>query len=728
MNRLSVNTLLSSVIGILAATIVVMLALGAWDSWNRYTTINRITTVVETTGHLFKALHNLRYDRSNTNRDLLADKQLSGVSSLVKTAREHENAALKAALVSLATVEFADQKTAHADLTARVNKLLALQDESAAAFVKPKAERRADLAKDYMSETGALLTALDKLSGQLNQLVKLQDSFIDQMMALKQLAWIMRNASGDASLGVSNALAGLPIPPDAMASYTGHVGKADGAWAALEDLVAGMSLPAGLKGAIETVKREVFARDYIDLRTNILKAKLAGTDPGTTPDKWTPFTIAKLGLIVSAAESALDAAKDHAAAQRSAALQSLAVHCGLLVIATIFGGAMMLTVSRRVTKPLAMIQSVMMRLAKGDLTAEVSFAGRKDEIGALAQTTDVFRSSMTEAARLRGEQDEAERRANSQRKAEMQQLANEFEKAVGGIVATVSSAASELESAAGQLTQTADTTQQLSGMVASASEEASANVQSVASAAEEMSASVSEISRQVHEFEQDRGRSRRAGPQDRRTDPRTVEFGRPDRRRCEADHRNRGADQSPGTQRDDRSGPRRRSRKGFCDRRTGGESARQPDRKGDRRDRNADLRHADGYAGFRDRDQGDRRHHRSYLRNRRRHRGRCRRARRSDAGDLAQRPGGRARHDGGREQYRQRESRRQRNRIGLVASPALGTVAVERKRAAQDAGSGLRRDGSRRLSGELPSTTAPISARCLGQKPAEREGALPVLF
>jgi methyl-accepting chemotaxis protein len=521
MNRISVNTLLSSVIGILAATIVVLLALGAWDSWNRYTTINRITAVVETTGHLFKALHNLRYDRSNTNRDLLADRQLSGVSALVKTAREQENAALKAALVSLATVEFADQKTAHADLTARVNKLLALQDESAAAFVKPKAERRADLAKDYMTETGAMLAALDKLSGQLNQLVKLQDSFIDQMMALKQLAWIMRNASGDASLGVTNALAGLPIPPDAMALYTGHVGKTDGAWAALEDLVAGMSLPAGLKKSIDTVKQEFYSREYIELRTNILKAKIAGTDPGIAMEKWTPFTIAKLALVVNAAESALDTAKDYAATQRSAAIQSLAVQCGLLVIAIIFGGAMMLTVSRRVTKPLAMIQSVMMRLAKGDLTAEVSFAGRKDEIGALAQTTDVFRSSMTEAARLRGEQDEAERRANSQRKAEMQQLANEFEKAVGGIVATVSSAASELESAAGQLTQTADTTQQLSGMVASASEEASANVQSVASAAEEMSASVSEISRQVHESSKI---ADEAVAQARKTDARILEL------------------------------------------------------------------------------------------------------------------------------------------------------------------------------------------------------------
>src|SRR5262249_9143966 len=62
---------------------------------------------------------------------------------------------------------------------------------------------------------------------------------------------------------------------------------------------------------------------------------------------------------------------------------------------------------------------------------------------------------------------------------------------------TVSSASSQLESAAGKLTATAVTTQQLSTAVAVASEEASANVQSVASATEELVASVGEIGRQV---------------------------------------------------------------------------------------------------------------------------------------------------------------------------------------------------------------------------------------
>jgi len=102
-------------------------------------------------------------------------------------------------------------------------------------------------------------------------------------------------------------------------------------------------------------------------------------------------------------------------------------------------------------------------------------------------------------AKAEAEKKAAEERAEADRKAAMVKLANEFEAAVGGIIETVSSASTELEAAANTLTKTAETTQQLSTVVASASEEASANVQSVASATEEMTSSITEIGRQVQE-------------------------------------------------------------------------------------------------------------------------------------------------------------------------------------------------------------------------------------
>ena len=71
----------------------------------------------------------------------------------------------------------------------------------------------------------------------------------------------------------------------------------------------------------------------------------------------------------------------------------------------------------------------------------------------MAGAVEVFKNNMIEAERLRAEQLEAEQRQAEQRKADMRELANAFEGAVGEIVETVSSAATELEASANTLTQ-----------------------------------------------------------------------------------------------------------------------------------------------------------------------------------------------------------------------------------------------------------------------------------
>jgi len=91
----------------------------------------------------------------------------------------------------------------------------------------------------------------------------------------------------------------------------------------------------------------------------------------------------------------------------------------------------------------------------------------------------------------------ADEKAAAELKAAMQDLADDFEKAVGQIVLTVSSASTELEATATTLTKTADVTQELSGAVAVASEAASTKMQTVAAATEQMASSIKEISQQV---------------------------------------------------------------------------------------------------------------------------------------------------------------------------------------------------------------------------------------
>ena len=150
-------------------------------------------------------------------------------------------------------------------------------------------------------------------------------------------------------------------------------------------------------------------------------------------------------------------------------------------------------------RPIADLKSVMEAYARNELKVDVPGVGRRDEVGEMARTVEIFKRNSLEVERIKAEQVVTEARAAEQRKADMIKLADNFEGAVGEIIETVSSASTELEASAGTLTKTAERAQQITTTVAAASEEASTNVQSVASATEEMASSVNEISRQVQE-------------------------------------------------------------------------------------------------------------------------------------------------------------------------------------------------------------------------------------
>ncbi len=194
----------------------------------------------------------------------------------------------------------------------------------------------------------------------------------------------------------------------------------------------------------------------------------------------------------------------------------------LLIAAAVVGAGLL--IGRSVSKPLSAMTAAMIELAQGNFAVVLPGLGRPDEVGEIAQAVETFKVNAERKA-----QDEAEAKirqdqlAARQRKADMVKLADDFESAVGEIIETVSSASTELEASASTLTSTAVRSQELTTMVAAASEEASTNVQSVASATEELTSSVNEISRQVQESARI---AREAVDQARKTNDRVGELSK----------------------------------------------------------------------------------------------------------------------------------------------------------------------------------------------------------
>jgi len=184
-----------------------------------------------------------------------------------------------------------------------------------------------------------------------------------------------------------------------------------------------------------------------------------------------------------------------AADNYSSAFVMLAVILGIAIIVGIGVGIYLV---RDVSRGIASIVEPMQALGSGDLTAQVPHQGEKTEIGAMADTLQVFKQALI-AKKAADEAAAHDAEAKIERGRRVDGITRDFESMIGDIVNTVSSASAQLEASAGTLTATAERSRELTTMVAAASEEASTNVQSVASATEEMASSVNEISRQVQD-------------------------------------------------------------------------------------------------------------------------------------------------------------------------------------------------------------------------------------
>jgi methyl-accepting chemotaxis protein len=238
-------------------------------------------------------------------------------------------------------------------------------------------------------------------------------------------------------------------------------------------------------------------KSFNDLTIEMMKAETVKTEQAAKALAIATESGALIRTAVNTANKAYQDAKDHAASELASA-NRISFIAAVTVMLALIGSVIFTFIG--VARPLTRLNGALGKIAGGELNVEIPGATRGDEVGDIAKTVVVISKNAEQKARQEAEaQAQQEQVAAQRRKADMIQLADSFESAIGEIVETVSSASTELEASASTLTSTAGRSQELTTMVAAASEEASTNVQAVASATEELSSSVNEISRQVQE-------------------------------------------------------------------------------------------------------------------------------------------------------------------------------------------------------------------------------------
>jgi len=511
LNRVSAAGLITGVTALLGAALVAVVGWYAWQAAVGLKEADSLAATARTSAATFKAMHNLRTDRAVTARALLTDAAIdSELSRYLGKVREDEARAVEKVTLLLPSIDlpsFADE------LPDQVARFKRLEEQSWEAIAKPANARPAGLHKDYVEAATALLQLLDKVSSDLTAMAEGKDATIDRFFTLKQLAWILRNTGGDATVLVSESLEKKPTPED-VRRYDRLKGGIEAVWGALEAVAGKAPLPTTVSDAMKLTRTAYFDADFLTVRDRVFSAPLRGEKPEFTLPQWVNYGVGRLASAIALGEQALDAAQERARWLSAAAFRDLVVHVGLLVFALALAVGGMICVRNRVIRPLRVMQEAMLELASGMLDVDIPFEGRTDEIGALGKAMSTFKAGAQER-NLIEEQKRAESDRAKQRQCALEEHITEFQSQVtlsleAFVVASekmrgTSEGMSSISLRTGAQVQTAE----------AASNATSTNVQGIATASEELSATINDISRQaVHVSES----ARQAVDQVRSTD------------------------------------------------------------------------------------------------------------------------------------------------------------------------------------------------------------------
>lgn len=164
-------------------------------------------------------------------------------------------------------------------------------------------------------------------------------------------------------------------------------------------------------------------------------------------------------------------------------------------------------IGKDITVGLKRITPMLWDVIDGKMDMDVPYRHRKDELGDIARSVEVFRRASIKLQQVRGEREEALAREqdirdeqNALRESQtkkLQKLSESFEHMIGNIVSSVASASSQLNSTATSMASSAEVSSSQISSVTKAMEDASKGVTAAAAASDEFAMSIGEISRQA---------------------------------------------------------------------------------------------------------------------------------------------------------------------------------------------------------------------------------------
>jgi methyl-accepting chemotaxis protein len=493
--HLKISASLYALFGLAALVMSCQALVGVFRAWSQVGDWARVEQLAAANQQLFVALQNVRQERGPTRVALEAKPATDPkLIAQFEALRAKAAPALTAILELCNTITCADAAEV-AKIRPTMEKVIAVRRDVDPALRQAITDRRPGIAKDWNEAATALVDALEKVSLALTDQVRMADPQIAELVGIKEAAWIARDAIGLERNFVQLIMQTKTISPDIKVKTADLRGKADAGWRMVKILSARHGVPAPVIAAIKTTQDGLFG-SYVQKRDAIEKAVAEGHELPLTEPELVAESNKALDVIVGICDAALTGIIVHANERTAASRATLVVDGALLALSLLLGIGGLAFASRRIARPIGMITQAMRAVADGDLTGDVPYRDRRDEVGQLAATLAVFKENAAAKERIEAEQNtDHARRAERQRAVEAA-IAG-FAASVGRTLKALTSAAEEMRETSDAMSSTAHEVSHRGDAVSAAAEQASGSVQTVAAASEELSVSITEISRQV---------------------------------------------------------------------------------------------------------------------------------------------------------------------------------------------------------------------------------------
>ena len=493
----TIRTLLRLLLGAMLVVLAAALAVPTWSDIDEWREATRVVAAARAGQDVFAALRYLRPERGTVQVALNAPDPVEDVVlTRLNAARAKAAAAVEALSTDCRAARCVDDDPGLAALLNSSERLNRIRRTIDADLRLPRARRGPELPAEWITSINGVLDRLDGISTTLTGRVRLVDAPIAELMAVKQLSWVVRDQAGLERNFYSVGINTKTLPAASQIRMASLRGAVDSSWGMLRELTARPDAPATIIAAMRHAET-VFFGSYDKQRNALAAALLAGQSPEISLADWLRVSTEALDSLIQIPDAAVAEAQAYAERRAAEAARRLWLRAALLMTGILVGVGGFVLAQRRIIGPIRATSATMRQLAQGDMTVAIAGEGRHDEIGEMIGAVVVFRDGMKLAARLTSEREEERQRATLEKRAALVGMAGTIEAESERAMNEISARAAAMAVTAEQMrTSAKDTGESAQGAVTAAAQ-VLANADTVASAAEQLEASIREIGSQV---------------------------------------------------------------------------------------------------------------------------------------------------------------------------------------------------------------------------------------